>query len=124
MLPLRATNGVLEVACADPAAPELKKKLEDLTGCPVSLRLASKRELQLTISRAYLSGEGYAGSLLGELLVETPVISQSDLDIALGIQITTGQRLGEILQDLELISAEKLAEGLQEQANRQTASLR
>jgi adsorption protein B len=121
VLPLHVSNGVLEVACADPGAPELKKKLEELMGCPVSLRLVSKTDLKLNISRAYLAIEGYAGSLLGELLVEAGAISKADLTLALGIQKTSGQRLGEILQDLGLISPEKLAEGLREQASRQTA---
>jgi len=124
VLPLRLFNGVLEVACADPAESSLRKILEDLAGCPVSLHLASKRDLELSISRAYLASEGYAGSLLGELLIEAGAISQSGLDSALEIQKTTGQRLGEILQDLELISAERLAEGLQEQASRQMATTR
>ena len=38
------SNGVLEVACADPAAPRLKKRLEEFMGCAVSLRLASESD--------------------------------------------------------------------------------
>ncbi len=114
-LPLRESRGVLEVACADPAAPGIKKQIEDLLGCPVSLRLASEAGLRFAITRAYLSRDGLAGPLLGELLVQAHDISQIDLDRALRIQKGSGRKLGEILQDLGLISPEMLGEALRKQ---------
>ncbi len=114
-LPIRFSNGVLEFACQDPAAPELKNKLEELTGCKVSLRLASQSSLRLAISRAYLVIEGQAGVLLGELLVQAGAITRADLERAIRSQKTSGRRLGETLQDMGLISPETLADALGKQ---------
>ena len=111
-LPLRASNGVLEIACADPGAPQLEATRGSM-GCTVSLRLASEPNLRFAISQAYLSSDGHAGPLLGELLVEALAITRLDLDHALEIQKASGRRLGEILQDLGLISPEMLTETLQ-----------
>ena len=114
-LPLHVSSGVLQVACADVAVPGIKNQLEQLLGCPVSLRLASRSDLRLAISNAYLSRESQAGSLLGELLLEAHVITQIDLDHVLEVKKVSGRKLGEILQDLGLISPEMLAEALQKQ---------
>ena len=122
VLPLHVSNGVLEVACADAAVPGIKNQLEQLLGCPVSLRLASRSDLRLAISNAYLSRESQAGSLLGELLLEAHVITQIDLDHVLEVQKVSGRKLGEILQDLGLISPEMLAEALQKQELAQSLS--
>ncbi len=58
------------------------------------------------------------GTSLGTVLVNLGHISQDDLTSVLGEQIQISQRkpLGEILIDQELITAEQLEEGLQEQA--------
>lgn len=114
-LPVRLSDGVLEFACADPAIPELKKKLEERMGCTVILRLVSESGLRLAISRAYLSSEGHAGILLGELLVEAGTISRGNLERAIQLQKTSGRRLGETLQDMGLISPEILADALRKQ---------
>jgi len=121
-LPLHASTGVLEVACADTAVPGIKNQLEQLLGCPVSLRLASPSDLRVAISNAYLSRDGQASSLLGELLLETQVITKLELDRVLEVQKISGRRLGEILQDLGLISPEMLAEALQKQQLSQSMS--
>ena len=115
MLPLKFSDGVLEAACANPSVAETKKTLEELMGCPVSLRLASETDLHFAISRAYLAKDGQASPLLGELLVEAGMISPAGLDRALRLQKISGRRLGEILQDLRLISPEMLAAVLQKQ---------
>jgi len=117
-LPLHESNGVLEVACVDSAAPDLKAKLEDLLGCPVSLRLAGPSDLRRAISLAYLVTEGHDSPLLGEMMIETGVISRADLTRAIDVQKNSGRKLGEILQDLGLISAETLAKSLMAQSNR------
>ena len=115
-LPLQPWNGTVEFACADPAIPDLKKKLEERMGCPVSLRLVSESHLRFAIARAYLSSEGHAGPLLGELLVEAGAISRANLERAIRTHKNSGRRLGETLQDLGLISAETLADALRKQA--------
>lgn len=122
VLPLHVSNGVLEVACADPAAPGIKKQLENLMDHAVSLHLASESNLRFAISRAYLLRDGDAGPLLGELLVEARAITPSDLDRALQAQKTSGRKLGEILQDLKLISPEMLTETLRQQEIAQLTS--
>jgi bacteriophage N4 adsorption protein B len=121
-LPLHILNGSLEVACADPARPGIKKQLEELKGCSVSMRLASESNLRLAISNAYLSQDGQAGPLLGELLVETRAITTLDLNRALSIQKISGHKLGEILQDLGLISPEMLTAALRKQEMSQYVS--
>ena len=115
ILPLHVFNESLEVACADPSQPGIKERLEKLLGCPVSLRLASESNLRLAISNAYLSRDGQAGPMLGQLLVEARAITTLDLDRALAIQKTSGRKLGEILQDMGLISPEMLTAALQKQ---------
>ena len=121
-LPLQASNGVLEVACADPTAPGIKKQLEELMGCTVSLRLASESNLRFAISHAYLSSDGHACPLLGELLVEARAITRLDLDRVLEVQKASGRRLGEILQHLGLISPEMLTEALRKQESAHSLS--
>ena len=80
VLPLHASNGVLEVACANPAAPGIKQQLQKLMGCPVTLRIVGETDLRLAIRRAYLSQEGPGSPLLGELLVEARSISHQELE--------------------------------------------
>jgi len=121
-LPLLVSNGVLEVACADPAAPGIKKLLEEFLGCAVSFRLASESNLRLAISQAYLSSEGRLGPMLGELLVEAHIITKLELDHALQVQKASGRKLGEILQDLGLISPEMLTETLRKQESARSLS--
>jgi bacteriophage N4 adsorption protein B len=115
VLPLHSSNGILEVACADPAAPGIKKRLEELLGCPVSLRIASESNLRFAISHTYLLSDGQAGPLLGALLVEAHAITRLDLEHALEAQKASGRRLGEILQDLRLITPEMLTQALRKQ---------
>lgn len=53
--------------------------------------------------------------LIGDILIEAGVISQEQLDNALGIQKKTKKRLGEILIDNEWLSERQLAEALSTQ---------
>jgi hypothetical protein len=122
VLPLRVLNGSLEIACVDPAKPGIKQRLEELLGCTVSLRIASESNLRHAIGNAYLSRDGKVGPLLGELLVETHAITPLDLDRALEIQKLSGRKLGEILQDMGLITPEMLAATLHKQEQLQYVS--
>jgi adsorption protein B len=120
-LPLRSVNGTLEIACENPNDAELGKQLRDIFGCPVQLQLATETDLQFAISRAYLNGEGHAGSSLGVMLVKAGHVTKAELDQALQAQKRSGQKLGEVLQDLGLISAEKIVATLKaQQVARQT----
>jgi bacteriophage N4 adsorption protein B len=114
-LPIRVSNGALEVACANPVRSGLKQRLEELLGCPVRLSLASEVDLRFAISRAYLSEGGQAGKPLGELLVSAGAITQADLNRALRLQKQTGRKLGEVLQDLDLVTPETVTAGLRKQ---------
>jgi adsorption protein B len=118
-LPIRLSNGELEVVCANPATPGLKKQLEELLGCPVRLGLASDNDVRFAISRAYLSLEGRSGLMLGELLVSAGAVTHAQLQSALHLQQQTGRRLGEVLQDQGVITAQILAAAL---CGQQTAS--
>jgi len=115
VLPLRFFNGKVEVACANPAATGLKQRLEALLGCPVRLTLAVETDLRFALSRAYLARDGHAGRPLGEMLVSAGAITQTDLNRALSLQKQTGRKLGEILQDLGLVSAKVVAASLRQQ---------
>ena len=53
---------------------------------------------------------------IGELLVDAGVISRAELDEALALQRTTGQRLGEILIETGRISWLALAQAIGDQA--------
>jgi bacteriophage N4 adsorption protein B len=114
-LPLRFSNGTMDVACANPAAPGLRQRLEDLLGCAVRLTMATEMDLRFAISRAYLSKDGYGGTPLGELLLSAGAITQADLDRALRLQKQTGRKLGEVLQDLDLVTPEIVTAGLRKQ---------
>jgi adsorption protein B len=120
-LPIHPSNGTVEFACADPGIPNLKKRLEEHMGCTVSLRLVSESHLRFAIARAYLSSEGHAGPLLGELLVEAGAISRANLERAVRSHKNSGRKLCETLQDLGLISAETLADALRKQAHKAPA---
>ena len=115
VLPLHDSSGTLEIACADPLAPKQKEELESILGCAVSMRLVSRSKLRLAISHAYFLRDGQASALLGELLVEAGDITRPDLERALQVHKDSGRRLGEVLQNLGLISPEILAESLRKQ---------
>ncbi len=53
--------------------------------------------------------------LLGEILIRKNLISCQQLNAIVTQQRTTKKKLGELLLDLELISAEELEKALQEQ---------
>jgi bacteriophage N4 adsorption protein B len=114
-LPVHLSNGTLEVACANPAMPGLKEQVEDLLDCPVRLSLATETDLRLAISRAYLSKDACVGTLLGKLLVSAGAITEADLARALQLQKKTGRKLGEILQDLDLVTPQMVTASLQKQ---------
>lgn len=67
-----------------------KKKVRRTTRAPLKKEIASRRKL-------------------GELLIETGLLSPAKLDEALKTQKESGKRLGEILIDMKLISEEEIA---------------
>jgi glycosyltransferase XagB len=83
--------------------------------------LAPETDLRLAISHAYLSKDGYAGTPLGKLLVSAGDITRADLDRALRLQKRTGGKLGEVLQDLGLVTPEVVLAGLRKQEAAQQA---
>jgi adsorption protein B len=111
-LPVRFSDGVMDVVCSNPAAPGLRVELEGLMGCKVRLGLARDNEIRFAITRAYLAVDGRTSLLLGELFVDAGIITPEQLQRALDVQERTGQRLGEVLQDQGLVSAELLATAL------------
>ena len=114
-LPVRFTNGAVDVACANPTATGLQLRLKELLGCPVRLYLAGENELRLAIGRAYLAMEGQTGPMLGELLVSAGTITRQQLRQALARQQQTGHKLGQVLQDEGLVSPAMVIAALREQ---------
>lgn len=110
-IPVAFSDGAYEVACATPSQ-ELKHEFEELLGSPVRQSLAGENDLRFAICRAYLSAEGTVGQPLGELLVRTGMINRKQLEHALVVQESTRQRLGEVLQDLGLVSPQVIAAAL------------
>lgn len=63
-------------------------------------------------------------SRLGQLLIDKGLISSTQLDSAIKLQITSGKRLGEILIEQGLVSERQLAKALKKQTSlRLTATL-
>jgi hypothetical protein len=62
-----------------------------------------------SITRALPKKEGVTRRKLGELLVETGLLSPEKLTEALQVQKESGKRLGQILIDMSLISEEEMA---------------
>jgi len=111
VLPLRRVDQHLEVATAHVPDEALRRDMEGLLGSPVKFILAGEKDLQFVIHRAYarrVSGR----PLLGELLVAAGVITEDDLRRALKAQKASGRKLGEVLQDLNLVTPEVIQEHL------------
>ncbi len=60
---------------------------------------------------------------LGEILVELGYVAEADIDVALGEQRKTGQRLGDVLQQSGLVSARQLLEALAAQFDQEFVDL-
>ena len=112
VLPLRRLDGHLEVATATPSDEGLKKDLEGLLDSSVKFVLAGEKDLQFTIPRAYLRRADPERPLLGEMLITGGVITEEDLRKALKVQKAGGGKLGEVLQDMMLVTAEVIQEYL------------
>ncbi len=112
VLPLRAVEGAVEVASSNPSDVKLQKEIEGRLGCPVRLILAAENDLRFAIPRAYLRGACSDRPVLGEMLVSAGLISEDDLCRALRVQRTNGRKLGEVLQDLGLVTAEIIQQNL------------
>ena len=123
-LPLKMSDGVMEVVCANPALPGLQTQLEAYFGCPVRLGIGEENDIILAIEQSYMRAEGKSGTLLGQLLVAAGSIRQEELDWALRKQRQSGQKLGEVLQDAGLISASSLAQALRHQAEPELAGVK
>jgi len=123
-LPLKMSDGVMEVVCANPALPGLQTQLEAYFGCPVRLGIGEENDIILAIEQSYMRAEGKSGTLLGQLLVAAGSIRQEELDWALRKQRQSGQKLGEVLQDAGLISASSLAQALRNQAEFELAVIK
>jgi bacteriophage N4 adsorption protein B len=76
-------------------------------------------------SHVYLSNEalGKARRKLGEILIGWGVLTQAQLEDCFARQTTCGRRLGELLLEMDAVSAETLADALAEQAELPRVSL-
>jgi adsorption protein B len=112
VLPLRRSDGYLEVATTTPADENLKKRLEGLFDSPVKFILAGEKDLQFMIPRAYLRRAFPKQPLLGETLIAAGLITEEDLRKALKAQKAAGRKLGEVLQDMNLVTPQAIQECL------------
>ena len=124
VLPWRAAEHTVEVASSNPSDIKLQKELEHRLGCPVRLILAAESDLRSAIPRAYLRGACSDRPLLGEMLMSAGLISEEDLCRALRVQSTNGRKLGEVLQDLGLVTAEIIEQKLAAQEAFAESSIR
>jgi len=108
VLPLRRSGGYVEVATTTPSDEDLKKHLEGLFDSPVKFILAGEKDLQFMIPRAYLRRASPKQPLLGETLIAAGLITEEDLRKALKAQKAAGRKLGEVLQDMNLVTPEAI----------------
>ncbi len=129
ILPVSAADGYLTVAVADPRDELGIEVARTLTGQPLRICLAGADEIGRAIDRVY-EGLGDYGAFapgpeldeyapepgrLGGILLERGLISADDLTEGLETQDRTGSRLGEILFQEQLIREDDLAAALAEQ---------
>jgi cellulose synthase/poly-beta-1,6-N-acetylglucosamine synthase-like glycosyltransferase len=125
ILPISAAEGLLTIATAEaPEALALPLRVaEVLSGRQAEIVIATRSELERAIDRVFRaptpaslpSPRSTERSRLGELLVATNLITQSQLTEALRIQGRTGGRIGEVLLHSGLVSEENVASVLAEQ---------
>jgi adsorption protein B len=108
ILPMRPVNGVVEVATANAADMQLRKDVERRLGVRVRFILAAESDLRFAIPRAYGRQAAPYRPVLGELLLSAGLIKGEDLQRALCLQRGTGRKLGEVLQDLGLVTPEAI----------------
>ena len=111
VLPLRRVNSHVEVATANASDEPLKRDLEKFLDCPVNFFLAGEKDLHFAIPRAYMR-KASGRRLLGEMLVAAGVITEENLRSALKAQKASGRKLGEVLQDMNLVTLEVIQEHL------------
>ena len=113
ILPVSDEDGTLVIAAGDPGNPATKQWVEQNVKQPARLVLAGRQNLREAIARAYAP----AGRrmLLGELLLQSGVITGAQLERALQVQKETGRKLGEVLESLGLVTPEMLAAKIREQ---------
>ncbi|MBI3980282.1 MAG: glycosyltransferase [Chloroflexi bacterium] len=110
VVPMRQTQGAVEVAFANPLDERAVALLEAVLGLPVRRLVASRLAVEATHRRVYVRRS------LGERLLAAGAITQDQLDRALRLHTQTGVRVGKSLVSLRFISEEELGAILAEQA--------
>lgn len=113
ILALEADHDTLVVAAVDPGNAAMKAWLDENLERPYRLVLAGRMNLLDAIDLAYRP----AGSrrLLGELLLQSGVITAVQLERALKEQKRSGKKLGEVLEELGMVSPAVIASKIREQ---------
>jgi len=114
MLAVGSENGQIVVAAVDPGNQRAQEWLATHLGRPHRFVLASRRNLMEGLARAY-GPPVTRRIMLGELLLQSGVITSDQLARALEMQKRSGKRLGEILEEEGLISRELLEAKIREQ---------
>ena len=124
-VPIRAEGEVVVVATDHPFAAVDLETVATLIGRPLRLVVASTTSLKSAIARVFGPGVSVeptvpaarldAGRQLGDLLLSTGLITESELAEALGLQARTGERLGTLLLHMRAVDESDLARTLARQ---------
>ncbi len=103
----------LLIAVADPLDPTLEEELTRLlggtAGATVELAPATRSDVHEAALRAH------GRPVLGDMLLDSDLLSRADLSRALALAERSGVRLGDALQSLRLLSEEQIAEHVAQQ---------
>src|SRR5713226_9585420 len=125
VLPFAAADGELTLALADPFDDLALRFVAAVTGRHIVPVVSPEAEIQRAIGRAFaplraagppgLDNEARRAQLIGELLVDTGLVTRQQVAEALAFQRRAGGRLGEILLHTGGLRERELAVALAEQ---------
>ena len=113
LIPVSWDEDKVLIAAANPADQETLDWLQANLPRPHRLVLAGPQDVLFAIERAYHPIPRRAGKkLLGELLLEAGVIETGQLEEALRVQKRTGEKLGDVIEELGFVSRKVIEERL------------
>lgn len=115
ILPLLLLKNSLLVATPDLLGEEKLKELEGIAQRRIELRLVTLSDFNFAFRHYYDWEQEIKGPRLGRLLVEEKLITAEELQKAFKYQKKSGKRLGEALVELKLLKEEELEQALSRQ---------
>ena len=112
IFPLHIKENVLVLATDNFNVETLKGEIEDLLKMPISFTWCATVDLEFARKRTYVDGASAPppASRLGAKLIEDGAVSEDDLRDALRKQKRTGQRLGDILVEMGVVTEARVNE--------------